>query len=224
MLKKTLAVCGVILLVGCSDIPKEVPELSYTVGQDIAAMQASHISLIKALFHEMKQRRIDYVDDVWAPLFVQKFVSKGRLRDIAAGTVVWDDAAQDFVTPKPATAETALVSSIVFWGQAAIKQIAAKKAKLLAPLNAKEAKLLAEVDAGYTRILAANSQITAFITTLRGVQELDDQLLKTVGLGDLRMKIHNEMVQISGWAESSLAKVKDVDQKVLKTQKIIGDL
>ena len=219
--KKITAAFALMLLGACSDIPKEVPELSYAVGQDIAAMQASHQTLVRTLFKELKQRRLDYVDNVWAPRFVKNFIANGKLLEIAQGAVYWDDAKQDFVSQTGTPNETKLLSSVVFWGQAAVDQIAAKKAELITPLDEKETQLLAEIDTGYAQILAANAQVTAFITTLRGVQELDDQALKAVGLGGLRTKIVNDMANISNWANDSLQTVKKADAKVAQVGSIV---
>ncbi len=223
---RSVVMASCLFMAACTDIPKEAPQLSYTIGQDIAAMQASHRTLTQTLFKELKQRRIDYVDNVWTPLFVKKFVANGRLKDIAAGTTVWDDAQQKFLAPSQnsAEAETQLVNSVVFWGDAAVKQIAKKKQDLLQPLDEKEQQLLSEIDQGYARILAANAQVTALLTTLSDVQEMNDQLLSSIGLGDLREKIVSDLSNISNWANASLTKVREADAKVLNLKKAIGDL
>lgn len=208
-----IAVFFLLPLSACTEIPKEVPQLSMIVGEDIAAMQASHRQVIRELFRQLKNQRLAYIKHEWTPLFIRKFARKGRIREIASGQIIYDDLLEKFTTPEPAFAEQQLLSSVTGWAQAAIKRIEQKKQALIAPLNREEAEILASIDEGYSRMLAANSQITGFLTSLRDVEAMQDEFLGKLGLGDFRKKINDKLINVSNLAEQGLETIRRIDAK-----------
>ncbi len=202
------------LVTACTDVPKEVPQLSMTVGSDIAAMQTAHRQLVRELFSQLRRERESYLRYEWTPTFVREFAMLGKIREIASGQVIMNEATGNFTAPTPGQADMELHNSITGWSREAIRQIEAKRKILLDPLDAKEANILTAIDGAYARMLAANSQITGFLTSLRDVQEMQDGLLQDIGLGNIRQDINGTLINVSDWANKGLNEIRKADQTI----------
>lgn len=203
----------VFTLSSCAEVPKEVPELSMTVGVDIAAMQSSHRQIVRALFKELRQQRENYLQYEWTPEFIKTMIVDGKLREIAAGDTVWNEIKEDFEDPIPGKEENQLLTSINAWSTATIEEIQSKRNDLMKPLDDEEVNLLAAIDDGYSNMLAANAQITGFLTSLRNVEEMQDGFLDKLGMTGIRQTVNNRLVQVSEWASTSLEDVREADNK-----------
>lgn len=206
-------------LEGCSTVPKEVVELSYRMGEDIAAVQKSYKLLIHDHFEALRAERVRYLNDEWTPSYIKAWVADGRLVDVAKGVVVWSEEKGDFVRPAAGKEEMGLLVTIGFWSAAAIKEIEGKKAELLEPLNKQEAQLSSWVDDAFNRLYRGNATITAHLNSLRKVQEVQDDALSALSLKELRDKINNELVTASDKAEAGLEAVRKADGKVEDAKK-----
>ncbi len=203
-----------LFISGCTEVPKEVPQLSMTVGADIASMQTAHRQLVRTLFTQLRRERMNYLKYEWTPRFIKNFVEIGKIKDIASGVIVFDDSSSEFVPPTVGIEQQQLLNSITGWSQEAVRQIELKKQKLIAPLDEKEAEILGSIDAGYSRMLAANAQVTGFLTSLRNVEIMQDQFLEKLGLGDIRTEINDKLVSVSSWAADGLEEIRKVDEKL----------
>ena len=202
---------------GCASIPEEAVTLSYTVGKDIAAIQTSYDTLIQQYFDSLRQQRIDYVNNVWKPKFVQNWVTIGKLKEVASGQLVWDDSANGgkggFVAPPSdaAKANTMMLETIVEWSSQALRKIAEKQTALIQPLDQQEAELRADVTSAFNRLVRANSFVTAELNSLRELKSAQDEALEVLGIKDTTDKITSRLIQISDSAALGLQKVKAAD-------------
>lgn len=212
-------IVGVILAQSsCSTVPKEVVELSYRVGEDMASVHLSYTALIRTHFESFKKDRLRYLNDEYTPLFIKTWITDGRLRDIVKGNVVWSDDAGDFVKPSPGREEKELLESVTMWSQSAVEQIESKKTELLAPLDSSEALLQSLVDDAFNRLYRGNATITAHLNSLREVQEVQDSFLSALNVKDLRDKINNSLVQVSQEAQKGLDLVRKTDAEIQKVK------
>ena len=200
-----------LLLQACSTVPKEVVELSYVMSNDIRAVHKSYVDLINKNYDYFRKDRLDYLNNEWKPLFIERFVKKGRLVDIARGQVVWSPERRDFTQPPQMGKEEALLSSIAFWSNAAITQLEKKRHELLDPLDKDEEELIATVNDAFDRLYRANAVITAHLNSLREVQEVQDDALKALDLKDIRDRINDLIINASEKAKTGLEKIKELD-------------
>jgi len=215
-----------VILIGlaCSRVPKEVVELSYQTGQDIMAIHESYDKLIHKFYNQLREQRIDYLEDTWTPLFIEKWIDNGRLIDVAKGNVVWSEQEEEFVSPAQGKEKQQLLNTISNWAQEAIYEIDLKRDSLILPLNAEEDSLMADVNQAFIRIMWANNTITAHLNSLRKVQEVQDKALQALGIRDLRDKINNELDKASVRAAEGLEKIKKADLKVLELKEKVDSL
>jgi hypothetical protein len=61
------------------------------------------------------------------------------------------------------------------------------------------------VDAAFARVLRANATVTAPLASLRKVQEVQDELLEDLRMGDLRERITAGLERANGLVEKGIA-------------------
>ena len=199
-----------------SAYPKEVVELSYVMGEDLASVHKSYRDLIHDRFEYFRQERLQYFNNEWKPKFIRDWTERGRLGDIANGKVVWSKSEKKFVQPSPGKEIEQRIESLQLWGQNAIAQIEQKKKLLLEPVDRDEIELLSSVDNAFNRLYRANAAITAHLNSLRKVQDVQDSILETLKIRDFKTKVDQIIVESSERAKKGLDEIEKADQKVDK--------
>jgi len=188
---KPLLLVFAISLMGCASIPKEVVELSYTVGQDLEAIHSSYRNLIQDHFQSLRDQAVDFLENTWVPHYINDFIEEGELVKRARGS-----------DPKK------VLEDVQLWAEVAVEEIENKKRELIDPIDRDEKELLKLVDEAFSRLIRANATITAHLNSIRKVKEVQDEALKALELKELRDKINNELISASKRAEEALEKLK----------------
>ena len=185
-----LALTGYVILsmTACASVPKETVALSRTVGQDVVQLQSGYRETIRFSFDQMRQAGLSVIDNVWTPVYLRSFVTRGQLVE----------AAKDEQTEK-----------IEYWARAAIKAIDDQRKKFLDPLQEREDALVAEVDAAFDRVINANAAVTANLNSVLKVQNLQDQVLDAAGVSGIRDTINGAIVSTSNWAATATKEIED---------------
>lgn len=189
-----------ISLIGCASVPKEVVELSYTVGKDLQTLHLSYKDLVTEHFQSLRNYSLNFLEKQWKPKFIKRFIEDGGLIESAKGSdpnIVLED--------------------VELWAEVAIGTIEEKKNELLDPIDKDEKELLTSVDASFSQLIQANSTITAHLNSIREVTEVQDEALKALKLDDLRDKINNMLALASD-------KSKEAIDKFAKAEGIITEL
>ncbi|HEY3489820.1 MAG TPA: hypothetical protein VGK27_06840 [Candidatus Deferrimicrobiaceae bacterium] len=184
-------------IAGCATVPKEVVQLSYTVGQDIEAVHVSYKALIREHFDSLRTQTTTYIDTRWTPAYLGDFIKSGDLVAMAKD-------------PDPLKA----FEGVSTWAEVAIEDIEKKKKELLTPIEQDERALQASVDDAFARLIRANATITAHLNSIRKVQEVQDETLKSLKLADLRDEVNQKLIDASRKAETALTKLEGVKSKV----------
>jgi hypothetical protein len=171
----------------CATVPPEVVELSYAVGKDTEELHASYTRLVRSHFDLIRQRWSDYVDTRWRPKYLKNFVETGGLVEAARAA----DTEEGMVTVR-------------IWAETATAEIERYRRSLLDPVDAQERELMQTVDDAFARVLRANATVTAHVASLRKVQEVQDQLLEDLRVGNLRDQINDGLVRASGLVEKGI--------------------
>jgi hypothetical protein len=139
--------------------------------------------------------------------------------DIAKGTVVMSDG--QFVAPDAARKEAELLDSVGGLARAATRRIDRKKADLLKPINDAETSLTSDVNVAFDQLRRGNATITAHLTSLRKVQEAQDEALEALNLKNLRDTVNNGLVQASDLAAKGIEKVRETDKVVKQVEAFV---
>ncbi len=223
----SLGVCRVLLagcVAGCAHVPAEAVKLSYQVGQDLPRLHESYDNLIHERFEDFRARRKAYLEEVWAPDFLSRWIEKGRLVDIAKGTIVWSFDTASFIKPTPGNEKMQLLTTINEWSAQAVGKIEKKRKELLDPLDRDEKELRRQVQEAFTRVMQANAYITAHLQSLRNVEEAQDEALKALGIKDLRDSINKALAKASDEAAAGLDKVRKADGLVDKAKEAMNSI
>ncbi len=217
-LRRLPVTCASILLLvaACANVPKEVVELSYRLGQDLGSLHDSYKTLVHQHFDSLRAQRIEYLENVWTPAFVAAWIEDGHLVAVATGKEVYSEEKSSFVLPTPGQEKPELLASVQMWSESALRQIDKKKGELLSPLDKDEKELVAAVAEAFARVIRGNAIITAHLNSLRNVQEVQDELLSALDLKDLRTTINTRLATASDKAQKALEEVKKADAIVAK--------
>jgi hypothetical protein len=169
-------------------VPPEVVELSYTVGQDLGALQASYRTLIDDHFDNLRSQRIRFLETEWRPVFLERYIAKTNLQQIITSSTAAD-----------------LPDILSLWTAIALDTIKARSDSLTASLDRDQAALTQLVDQSFGNLMWANATITSHLNSVRKVQEVQDRALSALNLKDLRDRIDAGFVTASLTADSVLA-------------------
>jgi hypothetical protein len=220
--RSLIILCLFFVLHGCASVPPEVVQLSALTGRDLVEVHSSYQTLIHEFYDQLRARRIDYLENTWTPAYIKDWVGEGRLRDVAAGKVVWDDnvldasgKAGDFVPSSSVDdKEARMLDTILGWADAAVYDIENKRKELLKPLDKEEKNLRKEIDKAFANLIRANAATTAYLNSLVKVQAAQDQLLESFDLKETRDNINAALIKASDTAAEGLDKIKEVDEKL----------
>jgi hypothetical protein len=214
----------VTLFAACANVPQEAVDLSRLTGDNMAVLHESHRTLIKQHFANIRQQRLVWIDDVWAPRFIQKWIAEGRLVDLATGKIVFNEARDEFVAPTRGQEQGQLLTSVHSWAQAAIEELEDKRKKLIAPVDKDELELLASVDEAFKVMFRGNAAVTAHLNSLRKVQGAQDDILEALNLKSLRTKINQGLANASAKAALGKEEMDELNADLEKTKPRIEQL
>lgn len=209
---RLMAVFLMMLLPACTTVPKEVVQMSYLVGEDIAALEQSYRALVAEHYKGLRAERERYLQNRWIPAYLADWIATGRLVELAQGRIVWSPEKRAFIAPSITRASQELLESVLAWSEAAIADIEDKRSSLAAPLDKEEKVLLASVEEAFTRIRQGNAAVTAHLNSIRRVQEVEGDFLKALGIKDLREQIIKTLANSSERARESLEAVQSADK------------
>ncbi|CAK3388558.1 hypothetical protein [Vibrio crassostreae] len=211
---KKLCLIGLSLLLSAcaATVPKEVVELSYKMNQDMTHVEHAYTDLVRQHIAVLKKQREDYLYNEWVPDLLEDWIEEGMLIEMAQGKVVYDNQVEDFVSvDKPD--RIAQLNSIKDWALVATDEIEAKRRELLAPLEQAEITMIANIQQSFGLMKQGNQTITAHLNSIREVQDVQNQLLESVDLEQLRNNINQKLSELSDQAEQGLDKVRELDSK-----------
>lgn len=164
----------IILVNGCGGhVPREVLDLSNTVGEDLKALHLSYRQLIIVHFNSLRQQIDSFMETRWVPVFIKDFIQRGNL-------------VQMVQSPEPAQRET----DVTDWFLAAMDAVKQKRNQLIKPIDEEEKKLLEMVDSSFNLLDQANAKIHSHLESLSKVGEPGEGTLNIHDLKGLREKIN----------------------------------
>jgi len=155
------------------------------------------------MYAGFRAERMAYLEYEWKPAFIEGFVKKGRLVDVAKGRVVFDESQKKFVDPTPGKEQQQLLSTIIMWSESAIRRIEKKRNELIDPLDADERRIRAEAAAAFDRVIQANATVTAHLSSIRDVKDYQNRVLEEVGAKDVVEDLNKTLIEISKEAKKS---------------------
>jgi hypothetical protein len=217
-MKRLLTILLILVtFTGCTaKLPAEVVTLSSSMEKQLLSLQKSHVTLVQTYFQMVRQQREDWIQTAWLQEYLKTFIKTGQLEETVRGEVVWDDVNKRFVAPRAPYEDVQKFDTLMIWTGQVQKQLAKKRAELIAPLHIQEQELLAKVNAAYAQLIANNATITAHLVSIKDVEDVQTRLLNEAGIDGLNEDITKTFSKIS--EESN-----KLNQKLNEANKKLGD-
>jgi len=100
------------------------------------------------------------------------------------------------------------VDLVEAWARLAVETIDKERITRLEPINTAEKELLISVNDAFDKAIRANTTVTAHLNSIRKVKEVQDEILESLQLKDVRNKINNALIKISIKAKEITADIK----------------
>lgn len=166
----------VIFTSGCASVPKESVELSYALGNDLESLHQSYKILIVSYFETLRRDVNSAIDQVFFPAYINDFVKEGKLVE---------------------NAKNENHAYVEAWAKIAVETVDKERMDRIEPINQAERELMISVDDAFDKVVRANSTITAHLNSLRKVNEVQDKVLESLELSDIRNKITDALADAS---------------------------
>jgi len=165
---------------GCISIPKEAPELSVELGNQISSIEKSHITLLNKYFNDNREKIDNFILNEWAPLLSKNYFSNSQIKS------AWNSIVSD-------SNDVDRQKFIVKVSQSLQKEINKKRIELIKPLEDFERALEQEIRRAYAQAYAMNNSITSFLFSASDLAESRDRYMDLLGVTDEKVsKIINE--------------------------------
>jgi hypothetical protein len=204
MLKKYMLIVVVLFAIfGCASVPKEVVELSYTIGNDLENIQSSYKSLVLIYFEGLRKQAADFINNEWRPKFISNYVESSNLTERLSNQ-----------NPE------IVLFTLENWTDIALEKIEAKKKVLVGPIDEQEQELLLSIDNAFSNVIRSNAIITAHLNSIREVKELQDETLNDLGLLNLRDTVNEGLLKASEKTDEAIMRIKIAEGMIKKVEEI----
>jgi len=198
-----------LLMMACVSIPPEAPELSAQLGNRIAAIEQSNLTLLERYFDRKKQDIDEFIQNEWVPEFANQFFAEPAIAN------VWDQVVasgnkQDRLT------------FILKTSPKLQQQINQKRVELIQPLEVLEQRIETKLKADYAQAKAINNSITGFLLSASKVVENRDRYLEMVGVTD--DKITQFIDKTDAIVADLLESSHNIEGKVAKGEKYLREI
>jgi hypothetical protein len=183
----------ILIIGGCATVPKESVELSYTIGNDLEILNQSYKLIITRYFDSLRREVNRSIDQVFIPAYINDYVETGQLFQHA---------------------QNKRADLVEAWARIAVETIDKERTVRLAPINEAEEELLRSIDDAFNKAIRANATITAHLNSIRQVKEVQDEILESLKLKDVRDKINDALVKASEKAKEITNEINEVSSEL----------
>ena len=167
--KKLSIITLMLLMAGCVSIPPEAPELSAELGNRIARIEQSNLSLLTRYFDRKKEDVDNFIQDKWVPEFAKQFFSEPAIAN------VWDQIVAS-------GSKEDRLQFILRTSPTLQQKINDKRLQLIKPLEDLEQRIARKISADYSQAKSINNSITSLLLSASKVVENRDRYLAMVGV------------------------------------------
>lgn len=166
MFRKFIILISAIGLSACATIPHATVELSSLLGQQIDALEQSHISTINAYYAEKERAIIDFLNKVWYQRYLEELFAN------PATIEYWNEVLSEELPQR--------IESLKQLTELIQEDYSEEKEILLSPLQEGKKELLSIVQEYYALAREMNNTITNNVNSAHTLQEKQKRLLSTV--------------------------------------------
>lgn len=203
---KLLFIIFTLMLVGCSNIPKEAPELSIELGKKIKTLEDSHLNLVDSYFDMKRDLVIKFFEDEWLPKFANEFFSNSVVEEKWISIVKTNDKALR-------------MQFILEVAPVLLQQINSQREALLKPLDELQNDLEKKIRNNYDESYAINNSLTSFLISAHKVDQSRKSFVENLGLKE--ETINNVIYKVDEITEKLVKSTENLPQQ---TDKYLADI
>lgn len=203
---------SIICITSCVQIPQESIELSRVIGEDLKEIYRAHIALVNLHYIDIEKNINSFVDNVYAPYQIGNLLN-ADIEDMKNGL---DDTMSGALAAAPNDSEAAKMALdrmeifVLFVRQ----DIEDYRKELLDPIKDQRKKILNQLDVTYTNVIAANATISAHLSSIKKVKEIQSDLLEQMGFDrNINEQMGLKISEISGEVNNIIDIANSIDIK-----------
>lgn len=202
----------VLIFSGCTNVPKEAPELSIKLGEKVENLRVAHINLLHQYF-DMKRDAVNkFIETEWIPKFANEFFSDPKIEKVWQKIVEENDKKQrlDFIL------ETSPVLQ---------RKILQKREEMLKPLNDMEEFVRNNLENEYREANAINGSLTSYLNSAYKVDQNKKYFFDKANINDDKIsKILDSVEKTTNSLTDINEKLKSTEEKTEEFKKKLNDL
>lgn len=157
---------GLAVLAACATVPRESVALSEELGARIASARAAHLRLLATYLDERRDRVDEFMDRVWSPTFMERYVPDSGILDSLAAA--------------PTAARKGELMRL--FAEAGTREIARARAAKMRALDGVARRLERRIDAHYDEMRTLSQALTAHLRSAADVTEIREEMGRRLGL------------------------------------------
>ncbi len=242
------AVVGAILAVlaaSCASVPEEAVTLSNLVGVQIAEHRASHEEFVRRYYASSRAVVEMFLRDRWVPEYLERFVGESGVMDLLTTPDEVFDEAQlarlreeimavsgvgEVRTPLIVEAVSRVFGDaergriMLDFAQVALEEIESQRSQLMEPLIQQEQEVLDQLGASYDQLQLAQTQLTAYLASVRGVNRSQEEILESMGIREARDAALERAIRLSEDLAAAAREGRSAAEALERMKAIIGSV
>ncbi len=186
-----------VALTACDTLPREMLELSNTVGRDLEEVHRAHRELAQLHFIKIETDINRFIDETYRPEFIKAFAKEFKLASKIRKIIKSDP--------------DSLLPVMTQFVQVATKRIEKKRKEILMPVAEKRHRVIAEIDAAHRQIQTAHAVVMGHLASVRNVREAQNEILAEVGHKNVREKVIVTTANISKQIAEFVTKGREIN-------------
>ena len=214
--KIVAVVFAILLLIGCTTIPPEAPDLSAELGNRINAIQEANLTLLHRFF-DLKRAEVDrFIQDEWVPVFAEEIFSDPRMK-ATWNTIVTENNPTD------------RLKFLIITGPRLQERINEKRTELVSPLDDLERRIEQNIRGEYEQAKSINNSITSFLVSASKISENRNRYLEMAGVTETQVgqaidKVDDAVENLVSYGEKAEDSVSKAEEYLSKIREIRDSL
>ncbi len=181
--------------ISCVTIPKEVPQLSFEIGQQMDRIQTAHLNLLEAFFQGKRDQVDQFMQKIWLPKFAMNFLNQPDIK------AAWELA-------RSTNKQIDILNLILLLGPELQAEINSKRLELIQPLNALQTKIKTQIESDYNLAKSMNLTLTSYLQSAQNVAANRDDFLSMMGISQEGVNT------VIDQTDAAIAKLGSIGQKI----------
>ncbi len=225
-----LLFAALALMSGCQSVPKQTVEIAEVSDYQITELQKSHIKFIKLYYAQRRIEVNNFMQQKWIPKFLGKAVrNENFLATLRTSYTVSDISVDDLrinisasdgstlnaeqleiikadINESVEAQRAKLGQTLIFFAEAAQKEIDKQRNTLLDPLNAQEQLVVEQVNAAFADLLRSNTSLRGYLAAAVNLKQKQDEALGKLGILEKTEKALNKVYEANEQISSAMEK------------------